>query len=174
MKNSLWISAAFALGAVASPIFDKRVLVTDIEVTVVTITVTETPGAATQVPTAVPASTTAPAAGIANLQNNIPLPSISTSTTSIVVEASSTSSPSPVVVSSPPATTAAPVVVTTAAPVATTSSTPAAAPSGYQGLILDSHNIHRSNHSAPALTWNQTLAESALALANTCDYHHDT
>jgi uncharacterized protein YkwD len=62
------------------------------------------------------------------------------------------------------------------APTTTTSTSvvPSSTGDAYQSMLLDSHNIHRSNHSAPALTWNETLAESASALANLCDYHHDT
>ncbi|KUL86855.1 hypothetical protein ZTR_05317 [Talaromyces verruculosus] len=182
MKGSLFVSALCVLGVAASPL-NKRVLVTDIEVTVVTVTVTETPGAATSVPasTTSVAATTAPVAGAANLNNEYPSPVwTSTSTETAVVVPSSTSSTS-TTVAPEPITTVAPAPATTAAPTTTaveTSSTPSVTPtstgSTYQTLILDSHNIHRSNHSAPALAWNETLAESALALANTCDYHHDT
>lgn len=175
MKGSLFVGALCVLGVAASPL-NKRVLVTDVEVTVVTVTVTETPGTA---PTSVPVSTTsvaapaAPIADAANLKNQYPRPSLtSTSTETTIVVPSSTSSISPIVVPEP-TTTVAP---TTAAETTSTSTsvTPASTDSSYQTLVLTSHNIHRSNHSAPALAWNETLAESALALANTCDYHHDT
>ncbi|RAO70413.1 uncharacterized protein BHQ10_006425 [Talaromyces amestolkiae] len=182
MKGSLFVSALCVMGAAASPL-NKRVLVTDIAVTVVTVTVTETPGAATSVPasTTSVAATTAPVAGAANVNNEYPRPPwTSTETETTIVVPSSTSSTS-TYIAPEPATTVAPEPTTTAAPTttavevsSTSTSVPTATGSAYQTLILDSHNIHRSNHSAPALTWNETLAESALALANTCDYHHDT
>ncbi|EED14813.1 SCP-like extracellular protein, putative [Talaromyces stipitatus ATCC 10500] len=188
MKGSLIIGALCALGAVASPL-NMRVLVTDIEVTVVTITVTETPGytpaAAT---TTVPASTTSvapttvPVAGAANLNNEYPRPpltSTSTSTTLVVPSSSSTTfvapEPTTTVAAAPAPTPVEPSTTSTSTSASTSPSVaPSSAGSSYQSLILNSHNIHRSNHSAPALTWNETLAESALKLANTCDYHHDT
>lgn len=182
MKGSLFVGALCVLGAAASPL-NKRVLVTDVEVTVVTVTITETPGAATSVPAATTtsvAATTAPVAGAANVNNEFPRPqSTSTETETTIVVPSSTSStlvPEPTTTVAPePATTAAPTTtVVAAAAAATTTSVTSSTGSTYQSLILDSHNIHRSNHSAPALAWNETLAESALALANTCDYHHDT
>jgi len=40
----------------------------------------------------------------------------------------------------------------------------------YQEIVLTHHNVHRSNHSASALTWNQTLADYAKAQAETCVY----
>ncbi|KAJ0144805.1 putative pathogenesis-related protein, partial [Colletotrichum tanaceti] len=42
-----------------------------------------------------------------------------------------------------------------------------------QSTCLDSHNVHRSNHSAPALTWDSALASYALVTAQTCVFQHD-
>ncbi|KAK2872070.1 hypothetical protein FQN49_002572 [Arthroderma sp. PD_2] len=36
------------------------------------------------------------------------------------------------------------------------------------------HNIHRSNHSAPALKWDADLESSARQLAESCNYGHNT
>ena len=44
--------------------------------------------------------------------------------------------------------------------------------STYQGLVLQHHNIHRSNHSANPLVWNDTLANYAEQTAKTCVYAH--
>ncbi|OCL01715.1 PR-1-like protein [Glonium stellatum] len=41
-------------------------------------------------------------------------------------------------------------------------------------MILFHHNIHRANHSADALTWNQSLADSAMALASGCVFKHNS
>lgn len=42
----------------------------------------------------------------------------------------------------------------------------------YQGLVLLNHNIHRANHSVPALVYNNTLASYAEEIAKTCIYNH--
>ncbi|KAI1943429.1 hypothetical protein LOZ66_000011 [Ophidiomyces ophidiicola] len=44
----------------------------------------------------------------------------------------------------------------------------------YQATALYQHNIHRRNHSAEALTWNDRLESTARQLAQTCVYEHDT
>jgi uncharacterized protein YkwD len=36
------------------------------------------------------------------------------------------------------------------------------------------HNIHRANHSAPIVTWSETLASAASQLASSCRYGHNT
>lgn len=43
----------------------------------------------------------------------------------------------------------------------------------YQELCLFHHNEHRRNHSAPALVWDDDLANSARILAETCVFDHD-
>lgn len=42
----------------------------------------------------------------------------------------------------------------------------------YQGLVLLNHNLHRANHSAPDLVYNNTLASYAEQIAKTCVYSH--
>ncbi|KAI5301650.1 hypothetical protein KEM56_001500 [Ascosphaera pollenicola] len=53
-------------------------------------------------------------------------------------------------------------------------STAAQSTNSYQQMILDSHNLHRANHSAPALQWSSDLESSAKLLAETCVYGHNT
>jgi len=48
-----------------------------------------------------------------------------------------------------------------------------AKPTGYQGMVLHHHNIHRDNHSAPALTWSDSLAATAQKIGETCIYAHN-
>lgn len=36
------------------------------------------------------------------------------------------------------------------------------------------HNVHRHNHSAPDVTWSESLASAAQQLANSCNYGHNT
>lgn len=52
-------------------------------------------------------------------------------------------------------------------------STPSAEkPTDYQGFVQYHHNVHRANHSAPDLTWNDTLAATAEKIGKTCSYEH--
>lgn len=44
----------------------------------------------------------------------------------------------------------------------------------YQQAVINSHNIHRANHSAPAIKWSSSLAATAEKIANTCVYAHNT
>lgn len=68
-------------------------------------------------------------------------------------------------------TTAAP---TTAAPTTAAPATSSPASGDYQSAVLFHHNVHRTNHSAPALTYDATLAGYALQVAKTCVFKHDT
>ncbi|KAK3366368.1 CAP domain-containing protein [Podospora didyma] len=43
----------------------------------------------------------------------------------------------------------------------------------YQGTALYHHNVHRANHSAPAVTWGQTYADFAATVAKSCRFAHD-
>ncbi|GAB7336025.1 hypothetical protein MBLNU13_g08845t1 [Cladosporium sp. NU13] len=52
-------------------------------------------------------------------------------------------------------------------------STPSAEkPTDYKGFVEYHHNVHRANHSAPDLTWNDTLAATAEKIGKTCSYEH--
>lgn len=49
------------------------------------------------------------------------------------------------------------------------------ASSSYGQKILDQHNIHRANHTDTGpLSWSDELAATALKIANSCVYAHDT
>jgi hypothetical protein len=78
-----------------------------------------------------------------------------------------------------PAWTAPPAAFSTPAPApAVTSAPPAAASSSttdsYAQAILDQHNNHRQNASAPALTWSDDMASIAAEIAASCVYAHNT
>ena len=45
-------------------------------------------------------------------------------------------------------------------------------PTDYKGFVEYHHNVHRANHSAPDLTWNDTLAATAEKIGQTCSYEH--
>lgn len=49
----------------------------------------------------------------------------------------------------------------------------AAPPSGYADKAVYYHNLHRSNHSAPGVTWDDTLAGYAAKTASNCVFKHD-
>jgi hypothetical protein len=44
----------------------------------------------------------------------------------------------------------------------------------YASKILENHNVHRRNHSAGDLVWDNTLASYAETLARRCSFQHDT
>lgn len=43
----------------------------------------------------------------------------------------------------------------------------------YQSAVVNSHNLHRANHSAPAVTWSDELYNCAKTVAESCNYAHD-
>ena len=51
---------------------------------------------------------------------------------------------------------------------------PTSISSDYKQGILDSHNIHRANHSVNALVWDDRLTNVAAQIAASCVYAHDT
>lgn len=44
----------------------------------------------------------------------------------------------------------------------------------YVRTILRHHDVHRANHSAPALAWSDSLAGTAQSIAETCIFQHNT
>ncbi|KIV92754.1 hypothetical protein PV10_04023 [Exophiala mesophila] len=51
---------------------------------------------------------------------------------------------------------------------------PTSISSDYKQGILDSHNIHRANHTVNALVWDDRLTNIAAQIAASCVYAHDT
>lgn len=89
------------------------------------------------------------------------------------------SSPKPSPKPSPSPAAASPVAASPAAaspkpaaasPAATSSSS---GTTGYQSAMLNEHNVHRANHSAPALEWDDQLAGFAQITASGCVFAHD-
>jgi len=91
-----------------------------------------------------------------------------TSTTRSVAAPTTTSSSRPIVVS-----TTTSVVVPTSASTSASSSVALPTPTDYASTALYGHNIHRANHSAPALTYNNQLAGYAATVAASCVFAHD-
>ncbi|CZT20042.1 uncharacterized protein RCC_05899 [Ramularia collo-cygni] len=59
------------------------------------------------------------------------------------------------------------------APVSSSPSSDGGAPSGYNDAVVMAHNLHRANHSAPAVAWDKDLYDCAKTVAESCDYKHD-
>ncbi len=47
-------------------------------------------------------------------------------------------------------------------------------PAGYATIVTNQHNVHRANHSAHALVWNEDLAQIAEGIAKSCTFAHNT
>ncbi|EXJ88083.1 hypothetical protein A1O1_05011 [Capronia coronata CBS 617.96] len=106
------------------------------------------------------------------LPDNTIAASITTSTSFSSATAGSYSSPSAPVSSISTFTTST--ISTTSSTTTTTSGAPIVTNEAYINTILLHHNIHRTNHSANALTWSPSLADTARVLAQTCVYGHVT
>lgn len=148
------------------------------------------------------ATTTSSSTSTSSSSSSTPTPTTTTSTTPVVVVTPTTTSTTPaaptttvVVTPTTSSTTPEAVVVTTvqaaAEPTTTaaaatteakttstsakaTSTTAAAAePTDYSSTAIYHHNIHRSNHSAPAASWDSELASYAATVASSCVYGHD-
>ncbi|KAI8624931.1 CAP domain-containing protein [Xylariaceae sp. FL1651] len=171
MKSSTFLATTGAMLALASPL-DKRVLVTDVVVEYYTVTVTGNPPAA-PTPTHIKVHTQP-------VEQPAPEPT-TTSQPVVVVTVTAGQQQQYQSQSEPTAPAEAPVPAPEAPASSPEPSTVVAAPAqpsqpaddDMQGQAIYSHNIHRSNHSAPALTWNSTIADYAAITAATCVFKHD-
>ncbi|KAF3012837.1 hypothetical protein E8E14_009668 [Neopestalotiopsis sp. 37M] len=97
-----------------------------------------------------------------------------------IVPSSSSSSVTTVVSSTTvtlPSTTSVSVSSSTSTVVPSSSTLPPGAvvtDQAYIDTVIRHHNVHRGNHSAVALTWSPTLAETARKIATSCIYGHNT
>ncbi|KAK5991289.1 putative pathogenesis-related protein [Cladobotryum mycophilum] len=149
MKSSLILVTAGALMAAAGPV-GKRAYKTEYIKEVVTVTVTAGDYQAQAQPTAQPTNAV-------YVQNTPPV-------------ASSLDRIRPSEQNSKPRPTYAPAVPKPNPPVAVPSTKPT---DDYQSIMLHQHNLHRSNHSAPNLGWDNTLAQYAKNIATGCVFKHD-
>lgn len=171
MRYSIVFTGALATAASASPAFFKRYYVT--EYAYVTDVVTVTAGnqaASTPAPTEVSvAAVPSSSAGWKNWFGNGN--GWSSSSQAPAPPPPTTTAPPP-----PPPTTQAP-----PPPKPTTTqkaATPSKASSGggapaYSDIVVMHHNLHRANHSAPDIEWDEDLANTALAIAQSCQYEHN-
>ena len=60
-------------------------------------------------------------------------------------------------------------------PAAAAGPAPAAvgASNAYQSTVLNHHNLHRANHSAPPLVWSEDMASIAQTEAQVCTFAHN-
>nr|POF17733.1 putative pathogenesis-related protein [Quercus suber] len=199
MRSAI-VAAAFVAGAIAVP-YQKRDVVTDVDMAYVTEVVTVTAGEAlpTETTTTTKATSVIQAAHFGHHSWHVESSSsteaapVETSVfTSIVVPTteaapSTTSSSSstwvyvaPTTSSTPEVvlpTTTPPVVISTIAspsPSADSTSESSAKPTSYEEIAVYHHNIHRANHSAPDIAWSDDLASTAATIAASCVYAHDT
>lgn len=186
MRISVVLSTLFALGALAVPL-NKRVLIEDIVVVTVTdfVYVDELPTS-----TSTTSSSSGPPAQFYQ-QPATTTPVVQSPVYTPPVVPSSTSTPPP----PPPPPTTSPIPAYTPPPPAV-SPAPAPSPANggspaldgapttlvpnldvtsptYAAIAVVHHNVHRANHSAPALTYNQTLADWAQQKAESCVWNED-
>ncbi|KAK6859383.1 hypothetical protein PG990_013366 [Apiospora arundinis] len=126
------------------------------DVVVVTVTADEPKPTTTQAPPPPPPATT-PEVEVVTVTEGAPEPS----TYQVA--------PAPAPPAASPSTQAAP------APVASDYPTPnrPVSANNMQTAAVNSHNMHRSNHSAPEAQWNSRIAGYAANTAATCKYAHD-
>jgi uncharacterized protein YkwD len=188
-------AAALVASAIAVP-YNKRDIVTDLDVVYETTYVIVTAGAeAAESMTAAAATTISSAAPQYYAHSHHPWHSVWTSTSAPAytppaseTPAPASEAPSSTYVAPPPTTTSVYVPPTSAAPVyssapaSSAASYAAPAPSGYGSVnapgdyakkTVYSHNLHRANHSAPDLEWDSGLAATAAIIASSCVYAHD-
>lgn len=172
MKSSILVAASAAMLAMASPMdMEKRKYETSWVIVEYTVTVTGTETASVK-----------PTLPFGGGQKQRP----HDTTTSVQEAAATTPAPPPVVVVTVTASGSDPKPTTQtqeSTPVSSDPETPAAtAPAStedpseagdYITEAVSRHNMHRSNHSAPDVTWSDELAGYAADTAATCVFEHD-
>jgi hypothetical protein len=73
-----------------------------------------------------------------------------------------------------PAISIAPAANWSFAPATSSAASSSGSASSYAQAILDQHNIHRANHSPPALVWDDDMASIAQQIGQSCFYAHNT
>ena len=166
MKSSLFLAATSALLASAGPL-RKRAIETDwvFEVVTVTVTAGQEPAA---VPTAIFVEKPAPTP-----EYDAPPPPAAPVVTTTKAPAPPPPAPTTTTPEVKEPTSAPPQPTTTTQPDTGSKPPPTVNLGSYEQTMLDQHNVHRANHSAPALTWDSTLAQYAANTGNKCIFQHD-
>jgi uncharacterized protein YkwD len=166
MLGAALLATALTAVAVASPM-NKRdlIVVTDIVTDLVVVTETADAAAVTPAPFTPAVSAPVPPVPVQAWPHHGGGYSFSASISTFGSEESETA-PAPVVSQTS----------SVAASPATSTSTTASAtsPTDFVGMVVAHHNAHRANHSAPALTWDASLANTAAKIAASCYYAHNT
>jgi uncharacterized protein YkwD len=184
MKSSLILAVTSAAVSMASPIFmhiAERDLVTETIWHTELVTVTVTAGIEpTSVPEVIepPAKTTKEAEPEPTTEVVVPEPEPTVvipepEPTVVIPEPEpTTEAPEPTTaIPEPEPTPEEPEPTTSAAPPPPEPSSPSVG--NYADAMLEHHNIHRANHSAPALQWDAELAQYADNIAKGCQFEHD-
>ncbi|KAI9671161.1 MAG: hypothetical protein M1817_003668 [Caeruleum heppii] len=162
MHTSIIASALFAALALATPI--KRDVVTAVDVVVNTVIVTVTAGdIPTPTPTPEPVVVTTT---ILPQRNQFFAPQEQEEQPASAPASSSVQAPAPAPSEEAPAPAPAPAQAQEES--VTSGGT------DFKSQSIFHHNVHRANHSAPALEWSDALASTAQKIANTCQYKHNT
>jgi outer membrane biosynthesis protein TonB len=186
MKASAVIATCGALLAAASPILNRRGTVTETEVVTTWTRVTVTEGVPSK-PTAFRANKVyvkPKTSSVAPTTTSTPPPPPPPPTTkqpeptkAPAPEPKPEPKPEPIVAPAPapPAPSPEPVKAPEPAPAPPQPAPVEKAPasSSYQDAALYHHNVHRSNHSADALTWGSVYADYAAVTAAKCKMVHD-
>ncbi|OPB45278.1 hypothetical protein A0O28_0074880 [Trichoderma guizhouense] len=129
------------------------------------VTPQSVPQAAPQPAPASSAPAAAPKPVIVPVESPAPAPKPSPSPTPEVVVAKPSPKPAPSPSPSPkPAASSPKPAASSPAP---------ASGNDYSSIVVNEHNIHRANHSAPDLAWDTTLAGYAQTIAEGCVFAHD-
>lgn len=182
MRSNVLLASVLALGAVAKPV-DRRYIVTEVDVEVVTKTVYVTAGAPAPTAESYPQYGHGHGHGSKSKSKSS---SKASSSAVYVPPPTSTPKPTPTEVYTPPAVTEVP---SSAAPVSSEAPASSAAPSygehksgavqatfssgpDYEAACTYHHNAVRANHNAPELVWDDATAQNALWSANQCVFKH--
>lgn len=164
MKASLAIILAGVLAVAATPL-DRRALVTKHDITTVTAYVYPDGSPATHLPQPSQGPDTAVVFFKEREGDRRP---------KVVVPTPEAAAPEPVAPQpAPEAPKAEPVQAPVQEEPEPVQQAPAQSGSSVTEVSLNAHNIHRSNHSAPAIQWDDNLASIAQTHVNSCDYGHN-
>jgi hypothetical protein len=152
MKTVLLTTSLMTALALSKPL-EKHNYVTETDM--FTITVTETAGTETT--------------GWGIWDGNLGSWSPSSHSVAATTTSSTTTTPTPAWT---PATS--PAANWSSAPAASSAASSSGSASSYAQAILDQHNNHRANHSAPALVWDDNMASIAQQIGQSCVYAHNT
>ncbi|ORY17980.1 CAP domain-containing protein [Clohesyomyces aquaticus] len=173
MRSSILLSA-LAIGAIASPLLDKRYYITEVDLEIKTVTVYVTPGAPEPTAAAVPSY----GQRHRHSHSKAPVPAPSSKA---APKPSSVYTPPPAY--TPPPTPIASPVQSSKAPASSAPAYNGAHKSGpiqatfssgpdYQAMVLYHHNAVRANHGAAPLVWDSAVESAAAWSANKCEFKH--